>query len=147
MFATSHTRVTVFSVQYFPLQLFMIRHHTLLNERPLVSDSFSSLSGSSSHSCYVSLGRKKKKEDESRFFHFCPCFSAVSTTTEAENIPKKDLANGVGCCLGGCIIGVSGTSSQCLCTLDVCVCVLSRWRLMCVYVCMLACMHICIICI
>lgn len=88
--------------------------------------SFSSLSVSSAHSHYISSEEKKK----AHFFHFCPCFSAVSTTTVAENIPQKDSANGVGCCLGGCIIGVSGASSLCLCILDV-------------YVSMYVCMYVC----
>lgn len=76
--------------------------------------------------------REEKKKEESHFFHFCPRFSAVSTTTVAENIPQKDSANGVGCCLGGCIIGVSGASSLRLCILDVDACVracvwVGRW--------------------
>lgn len=79
----------------------------------------SSLSVASAHSRYDSSGGKK---EESHFFHFCPRFSAVSTTTVAENIPQKDSANGVGCCLGGWIIGVSGASSLCLWILDVYVC-------------------------
>lgn len=61
----------------------------------------------------------------------------------AENIPQKDSANGVGCCLGGCIIGVSGASSLRLCILDVYACV-GRWGALHLHVCTLACMHSCL---
>lgn len=46
--------------------------------------------------------------------------SAVSTTTVAENITLKDSANGGGCSLGGCIIGVSGAGSLCVHALGLC---------------------------
>lgn len=38
----------------------------------------------------------------------------------AENITQKDLANGDSCCLGGCIIGVSGADSLCVHALGLC---------------------------
>lgn len=115
----THTLLLIVSEsQDFPPQLFLTRHHTLLNDRPLPCQQFSPfpLYQSPQHTLTTFPQKKKKK---AHFFHFCPCFSAVSTTTVAENIPQKDSANGVGCCLGGCIIGVSGASSLCLCILDV----------------------------
>lgn len=38
----------------------------------------------------------------------------------AENITQKDSANGGSCCLGGCIIGVSGAGSLCVHALGLC---------------------------
>ena len=38
----------------------------------------------------------------------------------AENITQNDSANGGGCCLGGCIIGVSGAGSLCVHALGLC---------------------------
>lgn len=102
----------------FSFSAFLIRHHTLLTERTLVSDSFLFISLLSSlELCFFRENRKRNHT----FFHFCPLVSAVSTTTVAENIPQKDSANGVGCCLGSCSIGVSGVSCKSLCILDVCV--------------------------
>lgn len=124
MFDITHTHTHIVSEsQDFPPQLSWSDIVPFLMKDPLSAiPSSSSLSVSSAHSRY---GEKK---EESHFFHFCPRFSAVSTTTVAENIPQKDSANGVGCCLGGCIIGVSGASSLRLCILDAYACMwVGRW--------------------
>lgn len=44
--------------------------------------------------------------------HFARLFSAVSTTTVAENIPQEDPANGNVGCLGVRTTGVTGADSQ-----------------------------------
>lgn len=89
----------------------LIRHHTPLRERLLVSD-FPPL-----HPFHQPLQAVLAVA-----VVLIPTLrrSAVSTTTVAENITQKDSANGGGCCLGGCIIGVSGAGSLCVHALGLC---------------------------
>lgn len=89
----------------------LIRHHTPLRERLLVSD-FPPL-----HPFHQPL--QAVLAVAVVLIPTLRC-SAVSTTTVAENITQKDSANGGGCCLGGCIIGVSGAGSLCVHALGLC---------------------------
>lgn len=140
----SHTHIHSPESRDFPPQLFFFFFfpsdiiHNLMKDPLSAVPSSSSLSVSS-----ASFLQEREKNHASSIS--VPAFLLFPRQQWQRIFPQKDSANGVGCCLGGCIIGVSGASSLCLCILDVYVRVGNRmdgWmKGFCVYTyaCMLSC--------
>lgn len=114
----------------FSSSAFLIRHHTPLNESLLVSDSvLIPFNQSPRLTLWITLVPPLSAL-------FC-CFHDNS----GRDITQKDSTNGIGCYLGGCIIGVSGAGSLCVCAcFRLCVC----WDVgRCMYTCAFVLAQIC----
>lgn len=68
------------------------------------------------------LLQEEKKKESRTFFISAPASLLFPRQQRQKIVPKKKKkipANSIGSCLGACIIGVSGASSQCLCIKNV----------------------------